>query len=203
MAVRVLPLRRTLGRAVLAVTLLAAVVVVGGCVGPNSYTLVNLGGDLSPATVQRYETEWKALSAEQGGHGMAMLEHSNWWPLGLVAYQRDGMVMREDTPKGPVYTVMSGHGFGPFSLLYARSTHASFDASGKRISWMRMHNSLYGMLMMAHESDNMLSDGRREKSLSAHLLHHILSYHRADGHVYWSLFTIPNAIGVNLHSHSE
>lgn len=179
--------------------ILAASAFLAGCTGPNSFTRVDLTANLSQETVARYEREWQALP---GSPGMAMLEKSNWWPLGLVAYHRDAMVMREEGPHGPVYSVMSGHGFGPLSVLYARTTHASFDASGKRMSWMRMQNLLLGHLAMTHESNSLLADDRRETMFSAHLMHHLFAYHRVDAHAYWSLLTVPNPIGVNTHSHS-
>ena len=166
-----------------------------GCVGPNPYRSVDLKRDLDQAALARYESEWKALQAAGRAEPMLRIEHSNWWPLGLIAYHRDCSVTRMDTPKGPVYHVMSGHGFGPLSVLYAVSTDATYTAAGERVNWMRMQTALTGCLAMSHETDAKLSDGRREWSSSWMLIHHVFNIHAMDGHTYYSLLTMPNPIG--------
>ncbi len=168
-----------------------------GCVGPNPYQSVDLKRDLDQASLARYESEWKALQAEGHAEPMIRLEHSNWWPLGLIAYQRDCSVTRMAGAQGPVYHVMSGHGFGPLSLLYAVSTDATYTAAGERVNWMRMQTALTGCLAMGHETDAKLSDGREEWSSSWMLIHHVFNIHAMNGHTYYSLFTVPNAIGVD------
>jgi len=183
--------RRILGAVAFAGAMLS------GCVGPNRYQNVDLSHDLNQAALARYDSEWKALQAEGHTEPMLRLEHSNWWPLGLVAYHRECSVTRMETPQGPVYHVMSGHGFGPLSLLYAISTDATYTAAGDRINWMRMETALTGCLAMGHETDAKLSDGRQEWSSSWHLVHHVFNIHAMDGHTYYSLFTMPNAIGVD------
>lgn len=167
-----------------------------GCIGPNPYRSVDLQQNLDQTALARYETEWKTLQAAGRVEPMVRIEHSNWWPLGLIAYHRECSVTRMDTPKGPVYHVMSGHGFGPLSLLYARSTDATYTAAGERINWMRMQTALTGCLSMGHETDATLADGRREWSSSWGLIHHVFNFHAMDGHSYFSLFTVPNPIGV-------
>jgi hypothetical protein len=185
----------------LATALPVVVMVLAGCAGPNAFRNVDLSKGLSAGDVQRYESEWRALRQSGHAEGMATLEHSNWWPLGLLIYHKDASVMRMPGPNGPTYTVMSGHGFGPLSVLYARATSATYDGDGRRMSWMRMRNALVGHLAMSHESEAQLADGREEKTFSAHLLHHLFSVHKMNGHTYVSLLTIPNPIGVTFSGH--
>jgi hypothetical protein len=175
----------------------AAVAMSSGCVGPNPYQSVDLKHDLDRAALERYDSEWKSLQAEGHGEPMVRLERSNWWPLGLIAYHRECSVKRMDTPKGPVYHVVNGHGFGPLSLLYTISTDATYTAAGERVNWMRMQSALVGCLAMGHETDAKLSDGREEWSSSWHLIHHVINIHAMNGHTYYSLFTMPNPIGVD------
>ena len=142
----------------------------------------------------------EALKAAGHEAGMARLEHTNWWPLGLVAYHRDASVMRMPGPDGPTYMVMSGVGIGPLSLLYAGSTHATFNAKGERLNMMKMGNYLWMHLAMTHASDTVLPNGRREKMSSIALFMHVFNIHRMDGHTYVSLFSMPNPIGVDAHA---
>jgi hypothetical protein len=168
-----------------------------GCVSGMKFHNVALDNKLGAEDVQRYESEWREISAKGSAHH-ATLEYSNWWPLGLFIYHRDCSVMRSSGPGGALYHVRKGEGFGPLSLLYATSAHATYNAQGERINWMRMRTSLAGCLLMSHETDAKLIDGRNETSSSWHLVHHILNLHKMNGHTYVSLFTVPNAIGADL-----
>jgi outer membrane murein-binding lipoprotein Lpp len=178
------------------VAVVLAGVTLAGCTGANPYRSVDLSQNLDQATLDRYENEWKALQAAGHTEAMVQLERSNWWPLGLIAYHRDCSVTRMAGPGGTIYHVTSGHGFGPLSLLYTISTDASFTANGERVNWMRFQSALTGCLMMSHETDANLADGREEHSSASHWVHHVLNIHSMDGHTYVSLFTLPNPIGV-------
>ncbi len=166
-----------------------------GCSGIPSYTSIDLDRDLGPATLKRYEAEWQQARDEGRAGGMATLESTNWWPSGILLYYRRATVMRIEGPEGPKYQVMSGQGFGPLCLLYATYSHATYGPKGQRQSGMGMDAALLGMLAMVHSDDSWLPDGTHEKSTSMHLLHHIFSVHRMDGHTSWSLFTMPNPLG--------
>ena len=188
----------------LAAALVLATAALAGCVGPNPYRSVDLQRNLDQAALERYESEWQALPAADRAKHEVVLEHSNWWPLGIIAYHRDSSVTRMAGPAGPVFQVTSGHGFGPLSLLYSVSTHATYTAKGERENWMRLQAILKGCLAMAHDTNVQLADGRVERSSSWHLVHHIFNVHTMDGHSYISLLTVPNPIGVSLTSqHGE
>ena len=183
---------------VLSFGLIMAVAILAGCVGPNPYVRVNMDENLSQEALQRYEREWKDLEAAGHKDGAAVLEASNWWPLGLVAYHRDSSVVRIPGAEGPTYTVMSGSGFGPLSVLYAGSTHATFNAQGERVNMMHMGNYLWMHLAMTHASDTVLPNGDRERTSSVALFMHALNIERMGGHTYVSILTLPNAIGANV-----
>jgi len=173
-----------------------------GCTGARPYKDVDLYQDLSRDTLARYGREWNAAQAGGSGKHMAQLEHTNWWPLGLVAYWRRGTVTRSGMgPAAPEYNVSSTLGVGPLSVLYTDQTHAKFTGDGKRVSSMTMRSWLWGHLAMFHTGDVILADGTRQKMWSAHLIHHILSIHRMNGHTSVSLFSMPNIIGVETSSH--
>ncbi len=179
------------------VGVLSAIVVFGlvGCSSARPYVPIDLASDLSQETLRRYEGEWEEMRAAGHADGMATLERTNWWPLGLVAYHRDASVMRMPGPEGPTYTVMNGTGIGPISILYAGSTHATFNARGERISIMKMASYLWMHLAMTHESEAVLSNGAREKMSGLALFMHLINIQRMGGHTYVSLFTVPNALG--------
>lgn len=180
-----------------AAALCALVFVMAGCAG-TQYQIVDLKQDLDQETLQRYDSEWKAL----GSPASATLERSNWWPLGLVIYHRDATVTRSNTALGPVYEVQSGHGVGPLSFFYTRSTHALFNATtGERLSWGHMWTIYRGCIAMTHQSDYQRADGSRGKMTSGHYAFHMLNYHDMGGHKYASLFTLPNPIGVSWMDH--
>ena len=62
------------------------------------------------------------------------LEHSNGWPLGLIAYHQDCSVTGMARPDGPVCMIQSGHGFAPLCLIYTTDTCATYTAKGERIN---------------------------------------------------------------------
>jgi hypothetical protein len=95
--------------------------------------------------------------------------------------------------------VRETHGFGPLSLLFATETHATYDAEGKQLSRMGMGFVAMGHLAMWHVGENALANGGRQHSFSAHLLHHLISIHRMDGHTTYSLFTAPNPLSMDVH----
>ncbi len=182
------------------VAALAFVSLAAGCAGPDRYRDVDLRADLPPDAIRRYEQEWQQLTpAERTSHA-ARLEHTNWWLPGLIAYYRRGAVERMQGPDGPVYHVSYGRGFGPLSLLYARTDHATYDADGQRLSGGGMSACLLGHLAMTHHADARLRDGRHERMDSYHLFHHVLNIHAMAGHSYVSLFTLPNPLGAELPS---
>ena len=183
---------------ILGATLVVCVAVATGCSSIAPYQSVDLSKNLSPETLQRYEKEWQDLKAAGHEDSSAVLESSNWWPLGLVAYHRDASVMRMPGSDGPTYMVMSGVGLGPLSVLYAGSTHATFNAKGERVSMMKMGNYLWMHLAMTHASDTVLPNGRREKMSSMALFMHALNIQKMGKHMYISIFTLPNAIGANV-----
>ena len=177
-----------------------------GCAGFRGHSQpfrpVDLNGNLTKNALSRYEREWEAVH-EAGLHGdMARLEHSNWWLPGLVAYWRRGSVMGTVSEAGGLdYHVASARGLGPLSVLFAAEKHATFDSRGERLSGMQMGSLLWGHLAMFHRSDALLPDGTRQKDISMHLLHHLISIHRMDGHTSVTLFSMPNPLGVEASSH--
>jgi len=175
-------------------------VIVAGCSAAKPFQRVDLSAPLSSADLQRYESEWQeAHAAAHGGHmHHAVLEHSNWWPLGLLIYHRDATVMRMESPDGPVYHIMYGEGYGPLSLIYAVSTHATYNAKGTRLSWMRMSNILLAHIAMGHESVTTLPNGEEETCSTLHLLMHLFSIDKMNGHTYVSILSLPNPIGSNV-----
>lgn len=184
--------------------LIAAVGLTSGCavVGSNPFTDVDLKSNLSAQTLNRYDREWKTLSAAGEGSGMDQLELSNWWPLGLVLYWHKGSVMRTESPQGPVYMVSRSEGYGPLSMLFSAQTHATFDARGARLSGMTVQNYILGHLAMVHRGDAILSNGQKQEMTAMHLFHHLVNVHSMDGHTEVSFLTGPNPVGVESHSHS-
>jgi hypothetical protein len=81
------------------------------------------------------------------------------------------------------------------SLIYAASTHATYDAKGARQSWMKMSNILLAHIAMSHESITELPNGETETCSTWHLLMHLLSVDKMNGHTYVSILTVPNPIG--------
>lgn len=185
-------------RWMLATLLVLVGMTVVGCAGVGAYKPVNLKGNLGPGTIRRYEEAYKEQRAAGKAGGMTLLEHSNWWLPGLALYYRRGTVMRMEGPGGPVYHVMYGQGYGPLSLLYSVSSSATYNAQGKRLSGMSMHNVGMMHVAMIHKSDALLPNGRWEKANSIGLVMHVVNIHKMGGHTYVSLFTTPNAVGLDV-----
>lgn len=187
-------------RMLVAAAVVSLVVLVAGCSSARSFQSVNLDTRLTAQDLQRYESEFKELQEAAGGAHIhhAVLEHSNWWPLGLLIYHRDASVTRMESAQGPIYHIMYGQGYGPLSLIYAVSTHATYNAQGERLSWMKMSNILLAHIAMAHESVTDLPNGTQETSSTWHILMHLLSIDKMNGHTYVSILTIPNPIGTTI-----
>ncbi len=172
-----------------------------GCSSAHPYTRIDLSQNLSPATLTRFAAESEDAAACHAGAGMADLERTNWWPLGILAYWWQGSAMRtEAAPGKPAYMVQTSQGFGPVSILYVTSTHSTYDDQGQRLSTMTGSNVLLGHLAMIHSSENVLADGRTQEVRMYHLFHHLLNIHSMDGHTNVSLFTSPNPVGVSFHA---
>jgi hypothetical protein len=169
--------------------------------GNYAFTDVNVAGNLSPQTVARYESEWKAVQASAGSDCcMAELELTNWWPLGLLLYWDRGSVMRSETANGPIYMVSKAWGLGPMCIVYVAEDMATFDSKGQRLSGMNVWNCALGMVGMVHNSDAILANGQRQTMSAGHLAHHLIAYHAMDGHTQISLLTGPNPVGFDMHS---
>ena len=190
-------------RRILYVFVAATGFALSGCamVGNYAFTNVDVQGNLSPQTVARYESEWKAVQASAGSDCcMAELELTNWWPLGLLLYWDRGSVMRSETANGPIYMVSKAWGLGPLCTVYVAEDMATFDSKGQRLSGMGVWNCLLGMVGMVHNSDAILVNGQRHTMSSGHLAHHLIAYHAMDGHTQISMLTGPNPVGFDMHS---
>ena len=116
------------------VAFLAALVLASaGCNSLPSYTDVDLGQDLTPADLTRYDREWQAAQGPTPHPPAARIEQSNNWPLGILLYWRRGSVVRTDAAPAPGYHLSSTLGLGPLSILYVGETHASFKPAGQRL----------------------------------------------------------------------
>jgi len=184
-------------RAVLTLVFVANVGVLG-CRGVQPYQRVDLTRDLSPASLARYEQEYREATLGSQQTGAVRLEHSNWWLPGLLGYYLRASVDRMAGPDGPIYHITEGHGYGPLCILLSTSATATYDSAGKRLGGERMTGILAGHLAMIHSTEVRASNSQTEKSLSMHLVHHILSIHKMGGHTYVSLLTFPNPIGSEL-----
>ena len=190
--------------ALLAAGLVALALALTGCVGlrgdAHAFQNVDISRDLDAATIARYEREWQQLSAAGNANAMmTRLEHSDWRLLGFLAYWPRGSVMRTSSGGNVHYNVAKTLGVGPFSCLYGAQTHATFDAKGKRLASMSMGTVLWGHLAMFHKDDALLANGQKKKSLSLHLLMHLLYINVGDAGTSVSLFTMPNPVGVQAH----
>ena len=153
---------------------------------------VDLGKDLDAATLARYQSE-----AQQAGEGRhAVLEHTNWWPLGLLAYWRQGTVKVMPGPAGePVYMVSQSDGYGPLSVFYVSGKDAMFAADGTRLNSMGMDSVLFGHLAMFHDMGSRSPDGQWSQHSSSHWLHHMINLAKMHGETTWSLFSAPGPVG--------
>lgn len=165
-----------------------------GCTGLNPYRSVDLRSDLNRTTLQRYQTEEREARAA-GQSGMLDLEYSNLWPLGLVLYyQRGGVMLDEMEPEHERYMVSEATGLAPLAVLYAEETSATYDETGQRIGTMSMGSVLWGHLFMSHEVQQRLPSGEISKMKSWHIAHHLINIHWMDGHMRFSLFSMPNPV---------
>jgi hypothetical protein len=158
---------------------------------------------------------------------MTRLEHTDLWPLGLLAYWERGTATQvTPKPDSPSYRASEASGFGPLSILYVTQSDATFDAQGKRLSarttgsalfgilamvteskvllpngqWQRSVQSKFGgPLLMVHKSEFLLSNGQWQKTTSAQFLHGLLHIHWAPGRTTVSLFSSPNPASMEFH----
>jgi hypothetical protein len=152
--------------------------------GASRFTPVSLTHDLDAASLARYRAEAeKVRDAGQSG-GMLLLERSNAWPLGLLAYWRQGTVKT----MGSSYTVTVSRGYGPLSMFYFRGRTATFNENGERLHAMDNSGVLWGHVAMMHSMEP--GGGQKHKSLA--LLHHIVNIVSEHGRTSVSLFSAPN-----------
>jgi hypothetical protein len=177
-----------------------------GCAlrGPNSFTEVDLQSNLSAQDLKRYESEWQAIQASgqqpAGTCCMGELEMSDSWPLGLLLVWDRGSVMRTETADGLSYMITREWGLGPLGMLFVAQDMAGYDAQGQRVSGMYSWSLLLGHVAMVHNSDAILENGQHEAMSMGHLLMHLISFHKMEGHTQISLLTAPNPLTLNLHS---
>lgn len=177
------------------VALVVILSVATGCAGAGvaSYQRIDMGRDLDAATVARYQAE--ALGT---GHAqeMVVLEHSNWWPLGIFAYWQQGTVQAMHGPDGkPLYMVSQSTGYGPLSVFWVDGTDAMFAADGTRLNTMGMDSILWGHLAMFHDMGSRSPQGEWSQHNSSHWLHHLINFSTMHGETSWSIFSAPNPVG--------
>jgi hypothetical protein len=179
--------------------LLIAVVFVlaQGCAavrGVSSYTPVDLGRNLDATALARYRTEVEqAAAAGQAGHAI-VLERTNWWPLGLLAYWKRGEVKTMTHAEGnTLYVVSESRGYGPLSIGYVSGRTAVYGSDGRRMHGMGIASVFWGHLAMLHSMDFELGQGRWHTHKSAGFLHHMVNVVEAHGKRTMSLFSNPNA----------
>jgi len=127
---------------------------------------------------------------------MIVLEHTNWWPLGLLAYWKQGTVYAMRGADGrPRYMVSQSTGYGPLSLVYVSGQDAMYDAGGKRINAMGMDSVLWGHLAMFHQMGSRDATGKWLQHKSSHLVHHLINVSTMHGQTRWSLLSAPNPVG--------
>ncbi|MFO7956616.1 MAG: hypothetical protein R6X33_05910 [Candidatus Brocadiia bacterium] len=181
--------------AVIVVTLLVA-----GCSGTPgvaAYRPVDLTGDLDPATLSRYRAEAeRARAAGQTGRAL-VLEQTNWWLPGVLAYWRRGSVRGMETTDGERhYTVSASTGYGPLSVLYVDEQTATYRADGRRVGAHSGFSLLWGHLAMNHTMESRGPDGRWGRSDAIHLVHHLVNWGSRHGRSWFSLFSAPNPVGL-------
>jgi hypothetical protein len=170
-----------------------------GCAANESsipaFRSLDMSKDLDAATLSRYEQQ--AGRAPGGSHGHAtIIEKTDWWPLGLVAYWKRGTVRAMHAgPEGCEYVVSECKGYGPLSILYASKTQTVYDASGKRKDQMAASSIMWGHLAMFHTMGSQGSSGHWMEHKSSHLFHHLFNYGEDHGGRFFSFFSAPNPIG--------
>jgi hypothetical protein len=171
--------------------------VASGCAGGvASYHRIDMGRDLDAASLARYQAETQQVSAGGRTPHMAVLEHTNWWPLGILAYWRQGTVqVMHDADGQPVYMVSQSTGYGPLSLLWVDGTDAMFAADGTRLNTMEMSAILGCHLVMFHKMGNRSPQGQWWEHSSTHLFCHLINFGTMHGETNWSLITSPGPVG--------
>jgi hypothetical protein len=174
--------------------LAVVVVVAAGCTGGvGPYRSVNLNQDLDAATLARYQAEAKQLPA---GQHMGVLEHTNLWPLGLLAYWHQGTVRVMQGMDGkPIYMISATDGYGPLSLFWVDGTDVMYGADGKRFNLMEMSSVLGCHFIMFHTMGGLSPEGLWMQHSSTHLFCHAINFGTMHGETSWSLITAPGPIG--------
>lgn len=181
------------------ITLVGLLFTVGCICGPAgsaSYRRVDTKRDLDRTTLARYRAEAaEAARAGQTGH-MLVLEHSNWWPLGLLAFWHRGAVQALPAPQGGTYYMVSqSRGYGPLSVLYVSQQDATFRDDGSRFSTMDTSSILWGHLVMTHEMESEDKGGHWESHEMTSLIHHFINWGQMEHEFFFSLFSAPNPVG--------
>ncbi len=171
------------------VAIVAVLAISLGCAGPavSSFRPVGVGGNLPHTAVERYRSEMEEAPASS--EHTVLLEESNGWPLGILAYWRRGTVHAMSHGGDTRYIVTRSRGYGPLSMFYVAEDQAVFDADGRRLNGSSMSSVLFGHIAMFHKMDN----GEREHR-SAHLVHHLLNWSKGHGRTRISLFSAPNPV---------
>ncbi len=179
--------------------LTAGILFVMGCAsapGVSPFTEIDLGQDLDATTLARYKAEAdKATEAGQTGH-MLVLEQTNWWPLGIVAYWRAGSVKAMHGSGGWHYMVSSNRGYGPLSSLFVTKQETTFSGDGKRLNSMGMDGVFFGHIAMFHSMGSRDDAGQWQSHESSHLMCHTFNWGSMHGATSFSLFSSPNPVGV-------
>jgi hypothetical protein len=184
---------------------LIALMAVGCAVAPTPFQPIDLGQDLSAATLARYESEMAdahssgAMSGggEHGGHMTMTLEGTDWWPLGLLAYWRKGAVQAMHSPDGgPYYMVSQVDGYGPLALLWVSKKQAVYGPNGKRLSYMGMGSAGWGHVAMTHAMGTTLDGGPWMEHDSIAIFHHMLNIGQGHGKTSVSIGSSPNPMGI-------
>lgn len=173
---------------------------VAGCAAPagaSAFKPVDLYSDLNAQTLARYRAETALVTdAGQGGH-VLVLEQTNQWPLGLLAYWHQGTVKAMRSKAGATtYVVSESHGYGPVSLVFVARNEAMFGDEGKRLSASAIGSVLFGHLAMFHDMGARDDAGVWHQHSSAHLIHHLVNVAKAHGKTSLSLLSAPNPVGL-------
>jgi hypothetical protein len=178
----------------------AATVVLGallltGCTyaGAGPFQGVDLTKDLSPQTMERYRTEMaKVHEAGQSGH-MMVLEHTDWWPLGILAYWKKGKVEGMHSDSGVNYMVSKSLGYGPLAILFNSKEQAAYSSTGVRQTYMKMDG--FHHFAMFHTMGSKLDDGSwMEHQSAGYMMHLINTETDSHGGTSVSLLSNPNPI---------
>lgn len=172
-----------------------------GCsaMGPRavgSFQSVDLGKDLDEGALSRYRTETENSGPQNCEGHVVMLERTNWWPLGLVAYWNRGTVRAVHSPGGYHYAVSKTLGLGPLCALFVSKEETIYGGDGKRQHYMAMGSVGFGHVAMYHVMGMPMGEGHWMQHWSAGLAHHLLNVGEEHGKVSVSLFSGPNPIGI-------